>query len=121
MDFQFVAKSVVSYIEDDVCVVSFADSLSDEPENYLILSQALFDTGDDDDDISVEFGKDGSSANGGVKSAHLSSTLFEMQVDPGLFGVSWIRITFDGPIVDDLRSHLQKIFDKSPGIFTSSS
>lgn len=114
MEFEFTAKSVVSYIEDDVCVVSFADTPGDEPEKYLILSQTLFDSGDDDEAISIEYGEDGDSVTAEVASARLDSTSFVLEVDPAIVGVSAFRIGMASPASDELRQHLKKIFSKSP-------
>ena len=42
-----LAVNVVAYIEDDVCVVSFASDMSPDPEQYLILSESLWDASED--------------------------------------------------------------------------
>ena len=117
MKFEFTAKSVVSYIEDDVCVVSFTDTSSDEPEKYLILSQALFDSGDDDEAISIEYGENGDSVTSEIVSARLESKSFVLEVDPAIVGVSEFRISMDSPASEELREHLKKIFSKSPAKF----
>jgi hypothetical protein len=118
MVFEFAASKVVCYVEDDVCVVSFANSDAEEPEKYLILSQTLFDSGEDDDEIGVEYGKDGIDVTGGVKSALLNSTLFILEVDPDIVGVSEFRITLGDSSKNDLKKHLRKIFSKSSAHLT---
>ncbi|MBN3723568.1 hypothetical protein [Burkholderia sp. Ac-20379] len=118
MKFQFTAENVVSYVEDDVVVVSFADSMSDEPQRYLILSQALFDSGDDDGQISVEYGADGDSVNTDVLSARLNSEGFELKLDPAAAGVSEFQIDLVAPLTDEHRAHLAQVFHKSKGNFS---
>ena len=118
MKFEFTATSVVSYIEDDVCVVSFADSASAEPMKYLVLSQALFDTGDDDDQIGIEYGRDGAEVTGGAKSARLDSTSFGMEADPHIVGVSAFRIALGCSLDHEVREHLKEVFRKSSAKLT---
>ncbi|MGN6649120.1 hypothetical protein [Trinickia sp.] len=114
MRFEFTAESVVSYIEDDVCVVSFADTPSDEPEKYLILSQALFDSGSDDEAISIEYGGNGDSVTAEVVSAWSEPKLFVLEVDPAAVGVSEFHIHIASPVSAELRDHLKMVFSKSP-------
>jgi len=57
----FILQKVSFYIENDVMVFSFADSLEDEPENYVILSRTQF-PGDNEDfgaHIECSFGING--------------------------------------------------------------
>jgi uncharacterized protein YuzE len=114
MKFEFTAKSIASYIEDDVCVVSFANSTDDEPTKYLILSQALFDTGDDDREISIEYGRNGNSVTTEVISASLDSQFFVVKIDPTIVDISEFHIETLTPLSDEQREHLEKIFSKSP-------
>lgn len=55
---EFLVKNITSYIEDEVCIVAFADSTNEQPEKYVILSQTLFDKDEQNDDIGVEFKND---------------------------------------------------------------
>ncbi|MBN3838263.1 hypothetical protein [Burkholderia sp. Ac-20349] len=107
-------NNLVSYIEDDVCVVSFADSPGDDPTHYLILSQALFDCGEDDEEISVEYGRNGGRVNTEVIAARLDAKSFTMKVDPVIVGVSAFNIGIASPVTDELREHLKNIFSQSP-------
>ncbi len=115
---EFVAKNVVCYVEDEVCVVSFADSMAADPEKYLILSQALFDSGDDNEDVSIEYGRNGKSSLGGVKRACLEAGRFVLDVIPEVVGVERFEIELATAAVGDLQNHLRKVFSKSDGVLS---
>ncbi|MCP2041644.1 hypothetical protein L1281_002254 [Neisseria sp. HSC-16F19] len=53
---KFKAENIQFYIEDEVCVVAFADSQDPDPEQYLILSQTLFDSEPDNPEENIEIG-----------------------------------------------------------------
>lgn len=118
MRLEFSAQSIVCYVEDDVCVASFADSASAEPDNYLIVSQLLLDDEDDTPSIEYSIGGEGECVNVIVEFAQLDAKAFRMDVNEGQIGARQFLINLDCPMPPDLPEHLERIFSKSSTSFT---
>lgn len=121
MTFKAAATSV--YTEDGVLTVAFADSVSVDPENYLILQQEVPRAEDNkEDDYYFEFNDRSMSGEGGFNRAYLDHGGLVIVLAEALakkYAFSSIRIcgvqsTCD---VGVLRESLHSVFDNTGCLF----
>lgn len=116
MNIEFLAKNIVSYIEDDVCVVAFSNSKNPDSKKYLILSQSLFDTGEDDKMVSVDFG-DGSGEmgclNGVLNAVVIGPQKITLKIKPNQSTNLKFSIALIQPLDSLVMRDMRRIFEKS--------
>lgn len=117
MTFKAAVTSV--YTEDGVLTVAFADSMSADPENYLILQQEVPRAEDNkEDDYYFELNDRSMSGEGGFKRAYLDHgdlviVLAEALVKKYAFSsikICDVQSTCD---VEALRESLHSVFDNT--------
>lgn len=115
----FTAAATSIYTEDDVLTVAFADSMSADPENYLILQQEVPRAeGNKEDDYYFELNDRSTSGEGGFERAYLDHgdlviVLAEKLAKKYAFSSIRIRGVESTCDVEALRESLHAVFDNT--------
>ena len=52
---EFFAEQVAGYVEDEVCIVAFAETSDPDPSRYAIFSESLYDDSQDEGEEGMSF------------------------------------------------------------------